>query len=201
METVEQAIDPGMLLKVEIGDRLAVPAEKLAQAQRIAAMSRSEQDHAAVLIFNQRDPPQDEGAHDRFAQVGFGYHEGSQRRLVDSEDVTVFQRTCGCQASPSAERADFAREIAGTYRGDQVRSVNGIALDRHMAGENDVHWDMALAFPVQNVAGPIRTASPVFVQQANLRFIKHRKNLVPSACSPGADGGRWTGDIARIAHD
>mgnify|MGYP006894105261 CR=1 FL=1 len=52
--------------------RIAVAPQKSLQAQRIAAMARPDQNDATLPPADQADAPQDEGAHDDLADIGFG---------------------------------------------------------------------------------------------------------------------------------
>ena len=78
VKPVQQLLDVGVAVEIDVGVRMAVARQELLDAQRAGAMSRPNEHDIAEPVRDQLHPAQDEGPHDDLAELAVGLHERQQ---------------------------------------------------------------------------------------------------------------------------
>jgi hypothetical protein len=90
VKLVEQVLDVGVTVEVQVCVRMAVARQKLLDVQRACTVIRSDEHNVAKPMRNQVDPPQNEGTHDDFAQLTIGLYQRQQALASQFDNLTRF---------------------------------------------------------------------------------------------------------------
>ena len=125
---------------------MRVAAQEILQAQQVGRLRRSDQHRPAGAGFDQRDPAQDQRAHDAFAQVRFGDDEGAQLFGCYEQRLDVFFRIRIHEPGLSGELSHFTRKIARSQTCDRNHVAQAVTLadgDRHPSPRRTCpDWDL-----------------------------------------------------------
>src|SRR5207244_673965 len=78
VKPIQQLLDPGVAVEVDVGVRMAVARQELFDAKRARRMSRPQKHDVSEAMSNQFQPAQDEGSHENLAQFAVGLNESQQ---------------------------------------------------------------------------------------------------------------------------
>jgi hypothetical protein len=101
VKPVEQVLHVGVMVEIDIGVGIAVAREKFLDAQRPGAVIGTEEHHVAETARDQFHAPQDERAHDNFAQLGIGLHQRQQLLAVEFDHLAGLDRAQPQQRAPA----------------------------------------------------------------------------------------------------
>ena len=145
MEAVEQHLNARVGLDILVGEGLSVAAEKFPDVLGAARVARAEQDHVVVVLRHQREPAQDEGAHQNLAELRVPLHEGPEVLPVDGDDRSVARRARAHEAPASRQHIDLAGELRLAQYGDRLLTVAERPYELDRARQDDEKARVLLA--------------------------------------------------------
>ena len=158
---------------------MRVAAQEILQAQQVGRLRRSDQHRPAGAGFEQRDPAQDQRAHDAFAQVRFGDDQGAQLFRRYEQRLDVFFRIRIDQPGLSGELSHFTREIAGSQACNRNHVAQAVTLaDGDRTLHHDEHARTGFSRPVETCATLEAAHHAETADAGDLRLGQHRKHLV-----------------------
>ena len=86
-EAIEQLLDVGVAIEIDVGVGMAVAGEELLDAQRAGAVHRADEDDVAEAVRDQLDAAQDERAHQDLAELGVGLHQRQQVFAIELDHL------------------------------------------------------------------------------------------------------------------
>ena len=98
----------GIGLDIEIGVRMAVAGQELAQPQGIARMAGPDQHRIAHRVGDQEHAAQEERVQENLTQRGIRLHDAAQIRPVDFQQRAGFTGQDADQASAARKHVHFA---------------------------------------------------------------------------------------------
>jgi len=120
--------------------RIAVATEKPLQPDHIGGVGAADQHRPTDAFSNQADPPQDERAHDAFAEFRFRHQQGSNPRGRDQQRLDFPFRDAVDQCGAVRKLSDFSQELARALLRHWRYVAHAVALGYgDVAGEHDVH--------------------------------------------------------------
>ena len=158
--------------------RLGVADQELAQGMRLPRPARADQHRAALLVFEQGDAAQDEGAHHDLAQFGVGHHQVMHGRLVDQEQFALFAYLAARHDAATGEQVDVAGEHAGAVRDHEFLAARAAAGNIERSRQQDEHADVAIALTEQCCAGGVATALAERQESGDLILRENREHLL-----------------------
>ncbi len=103
-----------MRIDSDMLDKLACPLTRTKLSydpERVAAVARSDQNHAALCVAHEPHPPQDEGAHDGLADVRLRLHQPQETGAWHSDDAAVVARAAIDEDLAAVEQVELAGEL------------------------------------------------------------------------------------------
>ena len=116
---------------------IAVPAEEILEPGDAGRCRRADEDRAAGAGADQRDPAEDERAHDALAKLGLGDQQRPEVLRRDQQRLDLALGMAVDQRRLAGQRADLGEELARTlldHRRDMAEAV--MLGDRDVAGEH-----------------------------------------------------------------
>ena len=110
MKLVEQFLRSRVGVEIDVGVRMSVAREKLAQTQRLRRVPRSQQNHVAKAAADQRDPAQNERAHEDFAKFGVPGDQRSQIVVAHFQKFAAFRDPAAHQTKAAGNHRHLSRE-------------------------------------------------------------------------------------------
>src|SRR2546421_1184924 len=116
-------------------------------------MRGADEAHAAIAVGDERHPPQDEGAHEDFAELEVPLHQSAQMVAIDDDDRSVAESPAADEGAAGGQHVDLAREFPGTVDRDLLFAAVERAHD--LDGPFDDHEEAGVLFPEleQHLAG------------------------------------------------
>jgi hypothetical protein len=167
---------------VEHGVGIAVAREKALQPHELRRARPTDQHRARAAVLDQPHAAQDEGAHERFADVRRADHQRADMRGVE-RDCSQAVRTGPTerQGRAAGELADLAGELADAERGDRRLVIEAVApADVDRALEHQPGRRVPRAHVVDRLAGRefSRGAAGEALGGRDLCRVEHGKQLV-----------------------
>ncbi len=145
-------------------------------------------------MLEQLDAPQDEGAHEDFAQLAVALHQGEQVIARQLDDLAGLADAVADQARAAREDRDFAGEFAGLMPGDERLAVARLAQDFDRPREHDEERAGRIARLEQDFSGASASAVAVRRNAVDLGRREHREDLLttrPGQREAFRSGRRW----------
>ena len=120
LEAIEQVLDPGVAVQVDIRVRMAVAREELLDAQRPRAVRRSHEHHVPQAARDQLHSAQQEGAHQDFTQLAVGLHEREEIVAIDLDHLARLGGADAPEPATARQHADLAGELPRSKQGHRV---------------------------------------------------------------------------------
>ena len=120
VEAIEQLLDAGVVVEVDIRMGVAVPGEELLDAQGARGVTRAHEHHVAQAVRDQLHPAKDERAHEDVAQLAVGLHEGEELLALELDHLARLARPDAHEPAPTRQHGDFAGEVAGRKDGHEL---------------------------------------------------------------------------------
>ena len=111
-EMFENRLDRRIGLDIQVGVGMTVAGEELAQPQRVARMTGSDEHGIADGVGDQIHAAQNKCVQEDLAQGGVGLHHPAQIRPVDFEQRAGFRGPQADQTSAAREHVHFAGEFS-----------------------------------------------------------------------------------------
>jgi hypothetical protein len=177
VKTIQQILHARVRVHVEVDVGKGVSRQELLQTQRPRGMARAQQDDVARLRGDQPDAPEDESAHEEFAEFGVGLNDRAQPLLGDYQHLAPVPDARSHQAADARQRAHLSREAARRVHHHQYFAAQAGLNHFDAAGQDHEHRTIAIAGLRQYLAlrhGPV---SPMGFQPGDLRIRQYRKHL------------------------
>ncbi len=110
VELIENGLNVRIALYIQIGVRMAVAGQKLAQAQGVAGMVGSDQDRIAKLVADEIRAAQQESTQENLAERGIGLENTTQIRSSDFQERTRLDGPAADQSAASGEQINLTSE-------------------------------------------------------------------------------------------
>ena len=140
-------------VQIDVGIRMVVAGQEFAQAQRVAGVARSQENHVASAFVDQRQPAQNERPHENLAQFGIAGDEGTKRVGVEFQNFARLGNEAPHQTAPAGDHGDFAGKLAGVMFRDEPLSLQIRLQNVQRAGKQDEKRDVRVAHIKQDFAG------------------------------------------------
>ena len=101
MEPVEQFLNAGVAIEVDVGVGMPVSRQEFLDTQRAGRMHRSDEHDVADAVGNQVDSAEDERPDENVAELRVGLHERQQLVAADFDDFSLFDGTKSDKPSPT----------------------------------------------------------------------------------------------------
>ncbi len=161
-ETFEKALGVGVMLGVEQSMRIAVAHQKALEPQRIAAMTRPDQDRAATGMADDADASQNEGAHDDLADIGFAAHHAAERDRIEPGQTGRHGGFAADQDASRVEQVEFAAELTIPMGGENpLLPVRIVVEDLDRPVQDEIEVGAALPALEQHRAGRDLLLDPI----------------------------------------
>jgi hypothetical protein len=115
-------------------------------------MPGAHQDNVSPALVDQRNPPQNEGTHENFAEFRIPGDDGSQIIAAHFQKFARLSHPPPYQAAATRDHGDFPGEFARPMLNDQVFPVQIRLNDFQASREQHEKWDVAVARLKQDVA-------------------------------------------------
>ena len=92
LKPIEQILNVGIVVEIDVGVRMAVARQKFLDAKRPGTMVRADKHDIAEPVRDQFHPAQDEGPHDDLAELAVGLHERQQVFAVEFDHFARLAR-------------------------------------------------------------------------------------------------------------
>ena len=153
VEPIQQRLHVWLALHLLVGERLSVSDQELSDAQRVCRMTGADEDQAADAVGDERHPPQDEGAHEDFAELEVPLDESAQMLAIDDDDRSVAESPAANEGATRGQHVDLAREFPGTVDGDLLFAAVGRAHDLNGPFDDHEEAGVLLSNLEQDLAG------------------------------------------------
>jgi hypothetical protein len=138
MKAFDQRLCFGIGFGIEQLMRMTVAAQKTLQPQHVAILGPADDDRSAGAGFEQAHAAQDQCAHDALAEIGLRDKQRAQPVRLDDQRLHGFLGRGVDQPRPSGHLRQFAHELAGPMRDDQIAAAGLVALGNvDAAGKDD----------------------------------------------------------------
>ena len=137
MKVIQELLRLGVLIEVDVMERMAVPRQKLLDPKRARAVHRAVDDDVPEVASDQLRTPEDERAHQDLAQLGVGLHE---RKQLLARELDHFGRRAHTQArhrSAARDHVRFARELSGVVSDDERLAAVDRRQHLHFPADDD----------------------------------------------------------------
>ncbi len=161
LEPVEQGLDVGVAIQVEVGIGMDVARQEFLHAQRAGAVYRADHDHVAEPVRHQLDATQDERADQDLADLRIGLHDREQVVAVDLDDLAGLGDQRANERAASGEQVHFARELPGPVARDEVLAGRRRPIHVDAPREHDEERRVRVARVEQHFALRRVPAAPV----------------------------------------
>ena len=178
LKAFEQGLHIAVGVDVDADVGITVARQEFTQAQGAGRVARTEQHRFALTGRHQSHAPQDERAHEHFADLRVGLHDVAQTRLADRQDLPGLAHADARETGDAAQRAHFPCEIARLQHGHDFFAAHAGEGDFQAAGQHDHHVVMALARFDQHFAGFRAYAPSVRLEAGELHGGELGKHLL-----------------------
>src|SRR5262249_17480285 len=120
MKTIQQRLDAGIPVEIDVGIRVVIACQKFFDAERARRMSRAEHHGISVATGNQLHAPENERAHDNLAQLAVGLHESQQLFPLELDQFAGFPHVYLNHCPAPGQRTGFPCELARTKSRDKL---------------------------------------------------------------------------------
>ena len=142
-------------------------------------MRLGDQLRAAGTGFDQRGPPQDQGARDALAQIGLGDQHRTQLRRRHQDGVDIDFGMTVDQRMAAGQLADLGQELTRTLPDDRSDMAETVALiDRHHAFEDDEHARGGRAGREERSTALVVAHAAEPADAGDLGLVRHREHLI-----------------------
>ena len=179
-EAIEQRLNTWILVDVDIGVRLGIPGEELADPQRGSRVGRADQYRVSEGAGDQGHPAEDERAHQQLAQLRIGLDDLAKVLGVDHEQLARFDRARPHQAGPGGEHVDLSVELALAENVERHLLVTVGVGDGQRAGEDDEEAGRRIALLGDDLAGPHPAPPAGWLEPPQLGGGEAREHLLPA---------------------
>src|SRR2546421_1119381 len=147
-------------------------------------MRGADEAHAAIAWGTGAAPPQDEGAHEDFAELEVPLHESAQMLAIDDDDRSVAESPAANEGATRGQHVDLAREFPGTVDRDLLFAAVDRAHD--LDGPFDDHEEAGVLLPnlEQHLAGAHAASLAHTGDPAELRRRQLGEHLAASVHRP-----------------
>ena len=173
---VEEILDAGFALQIEIGMRMSVAREEFPDAQRIGRVAGADDDDVAESLRDDFRVPQHERAHQDFAEVRIGLQQLEKPGAIDLDDASRLRDEDAGNAGTARQHVHFARELARAERRKAALGFHLRADGVELSGDDDVEVIDPVAHPDQHVTARDITLASHRLQPVQLRGGEHRKH-------------------------
>src|SRR5215813_402258 len=119
MKPIEQLLGFLVAIKIDVVKRMAVPCQKLLDAERAGTMCRANHDDVPEIVGNHLESPEDERAHQDLAQLGVGLHEVEQLLPFELEHFAGLADPQTSYRTAATDHVAFAGELSGAVAYDE----------------------------------------------------------------------------------
>ena len=152
VKTIEQFLSAGIGIEIDISVRMSVAGKKLAQTQGLGGVARAHQNNVSLPPIDQRNPPQNEGTHENFAELLISGDQSSQIIAAHFQKFASLSHAAPRQARPARDHRDFPGELARPMLDDQALALQTRLHDFQASRQQHEKRDIAVARLKQNVA-------------------------------------------------
>src|SRR5262245_36744659 len=142
-------------------------------------MWRSKQHHVRVSSRYQRHAPQDESAHEQFAQFRVGLYDFAQLLRFDGYDNASLANPDAHEGNAAAQRTHFSAEVPRAQHVQQVFAGRCPKENFETAGQDDENIPGAFAGLDQNLACASFDTAATRLEPRQLRLRELGKYLLP----------------------
>ena len=194
-EALEQVLDVGRGLDVEVGVRLAVASQEFLELQRARRVPGPDENGIAQTARDTERPAQEKDAHQDVAELHVSDDDAPQTFAADFEDRPVLTDARGYERLPPSQHVELADELAATFRADQLLTEQGDAQDVGRALEHDVEVWARLPLLDENLTACDGKFARAGRDAGDLRFVELREELVLSLESSWRVEGEHHGEM------
>ena len=152
VKTVEQFLSAGIGIEIDVGVRMSVAGEKLAQTQRLGRVPGAHQNNVSPALVDQRNPPQNEGTHEDFAEFRISGDESSQIIAAHFQKFAGLTYAAPYEAPAARDHRDFSGEFARPMLNDQLLAPQVRLDDFQASREQHEKRNVAVTRLKQDVA-------------------------------------------------
>ena len=123
VKPIEEILRLRIGIEIDVGVRMAVAREELPDAQRAAAMRRSDDDDVADAARDQLGAAKNEGAHQDGAQLGVRLDERQQLLPIELDHLAGCAHLQARDGAPAGDHRRLAGKLARLQRDDRRAAV------------------------------------------------------------------------------
>ena len=124
-EVIEQRLNVGLAVEIDVGVGVAVPGEELLDPERARRVHRSDQHRVAEAAADQLHPPENERPHQDLAELGVVLHERQHRLAIEHDDLARLADPRAEQRAAPRDHVDLAAELPRAVHGDECLRAAG----------------------------------------------------------------------------
>ena len=132
-------------------------------------------------VREQAHPAQDEGAHERLAQLAVGLDHPTKPLRVEVEDVARLAHPSAHQAAPPGQHVDLAGELARLVDDDRIVSVEPRSYDLEAARQDHVDAASRVALIEEDLTRAHGHALGMRGEALDLRVAELREHLIATS--------------------
>jgi hypothetical protein len=194
VKAIDQRLGLWIGLGVETLTRMSIAPEKALEPEHIAILSAADDYGPTGACLQQTNTPENQGAHDALAELGFCNQEGPQLVGRDDQRVDRCSRVGVHQRRPARELRQFTHEMRDD-RGGAARLVTPSDVD--VSSQDDAEAQTNLTDGRERFAHPVRADLAKAPYPLDLGRLQNRKHLLPSCLDDGL--GRSTDHLCKPA--
>ena len=181
-ESVQRRLDVIVAVEIDVGVRLIVARQELAQPERRRAVLRAEEHDAPLALGHQGRSSQNERAQEDLAQLDVRLDQRADLLRGQLEHARRAARPCAHDDRASRQQIDVPREAARIVDGDHVVLPR---QDLDPAFDDDVQRTVAVALNPEALAVGEASLQRERLDPRDLRCRERRKHVLLMGCGGG----------------